>query len=351
MKLRIYFRPELPTLLLGIASALLWWIAYGLGTGLPGALLAVGATFYTLLTCLCLWSLLRIARLERWYRWDEPVRLLILAPHEDDCAIAAGGIGARNRRLGGQTRIVYLAPDELPGMAERRAEEARAAWRLAGVPDEDIVHLDLLPPFRQRDPGRLEQAAAALRAAIDGYRPEVIVVPMFEGGHVHHDMTAALVAEMRTTGDRFDVFEAPEYGPYVSLSNTPHRVVALCTRWLLGLVSYFGPPDGVDGRTIRKYRLDAADLACKRAMLGCFESQNAPSLVATKAYPDRLVVQDARILHEPAFDLRGSYLAFVLRLRRVLPAAIVDRLLPVQLGTIGRERTLTSWKEERGFPP
>ena len=60
-----------------------------------------------------------------------------------------------------------------------------------------------------------------------------------------------------TADDRFEVFEAPEYSPYASLWYTPHRVVALCSRWLFGLVSYYGPPDGIDGRPVCQYRLDA----------------------------------------------------------------------------------------------
>ncbi|MCA0303458.1 MAG: PIG-L family deacetylase [Proteobacteria bacterium] len=346
MKLRVHFRPGVPVALLTAAAGLFWLLAWAAAPG--GLALAAGAVavFYSLLAAIGLFALARIARLERWQDWNEPVRLLILAPHEDDCTIGAGGVGARNRRLGGATRIVYLAADEAPGMAERRAAEARAAWALAGVPEEDVLHVDLLPPFRHPDPARLRAAARALRRLIDEFAPAVIVVPMFEGGHVHHDMTAALVAQVRTAGDRFTVLEAPEYGPYTSLLNTPHRILALCTRWLFGLVSYYGPPDGVDGRPILKVRLDAADLDCKRRMLATFESQNGPSLATTKGYPDRFAQLDPRILREPAFALAGSYLAFVRRARAVLPPAIVDRLLPVQLGTIGREHAPTLWSRE-----
>ena len=86
---------------------------------------------YTMLAAMGGLALLRLAVLERWQDWRGPARLLILAPHEDDCVISAGGVGAHNSRIGGATRIVYLAPDEAPGMAERRAGEARAAWRVA----------------------------------------------------------------------------------------------------------------------------------------------------------------------------------------------------------------------------
>jgi LmbE family N-acetylglucosaminyl deacetylase len=78
----------------------------------------------------------------------------------------------------------------------------------------------------------------ALRSIIDDFKPSAIIVPMFEGGHVQHDMTAALIGKIVARDDGFDIFEAPEYSPYASLWNTPHRVIALCSRWLFGLVSY-----------------------------------------------------------------------------------------------------------------
>jgi hypothetical protein len=346
MRLKVYFEPALPVGLL-VAAAGLFWIAFvTLGSGLIATAVLALALFYTALAAMGALALLRLAVLERWQDWPGPARLLILAPHEDDCVISAGGVGAQNSRIGGTTRVVYLAPDEASGMGERRADEARQAWRVAGVVGDDLRHLNLLPPLRQRDPQKLRAAATQLRAIIDEFAPTVIVVPMFEGGHIHHDMSAALIGMILTPDDLFQVFEAPEYSPYASLWYTPHRVIALCSRWLFGLVSYYGPPDGIDGRPIQKYRLDPADLDCKRRMLAAFESQNAPSLVATRSYADRLVAFDRNVRRRTPFDFRWSYLRFVLAARRVLPPRLIDRLLPVQLGTIGRECNLTDWSEE-----
>jgi LmbE family N-acetylglucosaminyl deacetylase len=346
MKLKVYFKPAIPVGLLGVA-ALLFWIAFALvGSGLVAMAALLLAIFYTGLFAIGALAMLRLAALEQWREWRGPARLLILAPHEDDCVISAGGVGALNARIGGATRIVYLAPDEASGMAERRSAEARQAWRIAGVVGDDVRHLDLLPPLRRRDPQKLRVAAGKLRAVIDEFQPTVVVAPMFEGGHVHHDILANLLGTILTDNDRFDVFEAPEYSPYASLWYTPHRVIALSSRWLFGLVSYYAPPDGIDGRPVYKYRLDPTDLERKRRMLAAFESQNAPSLMATRSYPDRFVTFDRSTRRDTPFDFRWSYLRLALAARRVLPSRLVDRLLPVQLGTIGRECKLTSWSEE-----
>lgn len=345
MKFRVFFTPFLAVIPLWICALLLWAVAIILPWPWGLALLPF-ALFYSALSAICGWALWRIRAIERWTEWDTPRRLLILAPHEDDCVISAGGIGWRNQRLGGVTRIVYLAPDEAPDMAARRADEARAAWRQAGLQPMDMLHLDLLPPLRQRDPQRLHAAARTLRSIIDDFQPSTLVMPMFEGGHIHHDMVAALIGLVVTPSDRFDVFEAPEYSPYASLNVTPHRMISLCSRWLFGLVSYYGPPDGIDDRPILKFRLTPAELEGKRGMLAAFVSQNAPSLVETRAYPDRLARWSPDRRRRYPFDFSGSYLRFALAARRLFPARLVDRLLPVEHGTIGREGAVTDWTEE-----
>jgi LmbE family N-acetylglucosaminyl deacetylase len=345
MKLRIDFRPSIVVALLA-AAALLFWAA----TRLPGLfwIALPFALFYSLLLAIAALAFLRIRTIERWMTWDTPGRLLILAPHEDDCVISAGGLGLRNGRLGGITRVVYLARDETPALPERREAEARAAWSVAGLGGSDLRFLDLMPPLERRDPAKLREASTALRGIIDEFQPTAIVMPAFEGGHVHHDMIAALIDRLVTPADHFAVFEAPEYSPYVSLLNTPHRILALCARWLFGLVAYNGPPDGVDGRPILKLRMLPGELADKKRMLGAFVSQNAPSLMATRSYPDRLIARTGSRQRRRPFDFDRSYLRFVLALRGWLPARLVDRVLPVQLGTIGRMGTITDWDSEWG---
>jgi LmbE family N-acetylglucosaminyl deacetylase len=343
MKFRVYFTPA-PVALALIAVAGLFWLAWLTAAGGRWWLLPF-ALFYSVLAAFSAWSLVRIAAIERRRAWSQPARLLVLAPHEDDCVISCGGIGLRNARLGGVTRIVYLAPDETPGLPEIRAAEARAAWAYAGLLESDLRHAPLLPPLRRHAPGKLRDAAVALRAIIDDFGPTTIVVPMFEGGHIHHDMLAALLGTIVTADDRFEVFEAPEYSPYVSLNNTPHRTIALCARWLFGLVSYYGPPDGIDGRPVERFQLAPEELDIKRRMLACFASQNAASLAATRAYPDRLVRMNFERDWCQPFDFNHSYLRLALAARRFLPQAIAAGLFPGATGTIGRD-TLTDWRQE-----
>ena len=53
-------------------------------------------------------------------------------------------------------------------------------------------------------------------------------------------------------------------------------------------------------------------------------------------------------LRRHPFEMRGSYLALAHTARRVLPPTLVNRLLPGEPGTIGREPALTDWDAEYG---
>lgn len=256
------------------------------------------------------------------------------------------GIGIRNACLGGLTRIIYLVQDKDEGTAGCRRAEAIAAWKLAGVPKRSLHHLNLLPPLRIRDPSRLAATAVELRKIVEKFSPTVVIMPMFEGGHIHHDMANQVVSSILASGSGIRVFEAPEYSPYVSLRWTPHRVLALCARWIFGFVAYYGAPDGIDGRTVWKVRLSADELKLKRRMLATFVSQNGASLAATRCYSDRLVYWVPRDYRGRPFEVEGSFLSFVLLLGRFISNDWAIRLLPVQLGTIGREPAITDLQQE-----
>ena len=92
MKLRVYFKPEIPVLLLGGAAAALWCAFIALEPGwrlisLPFAL------FYSALFAIGLWCLWRIARLERPMRWDQAQRLLEAVDYPDPCRMISRARG------------------------------------------------------------------------------------------------------------------------------------------------------------------------------------------------------------------------------------------------------------------
>ncbi len=350
MKWRIYFRPTVPVLALMLCAAAGALAARELCSW-AGLVCSAGAVFYGALALLAGYALWRCHRCERWMRWDHTERLLILVPHQDDCVICAGGAGLRNQHLGGETHIVYVVQDEDPALAARRIAEANAAWALAGVPADRLRHLNLLPPLHAHDPHRLEAAARELHGIIQSIAPTVVILPLFEGGHIHHDLLNHLVISSLGPEGGLRVFEAPEYSPYVSLRRTPHRIISLCARWIFGLVAYYGPPDGIDDRPIDRVRLTPAELDLKRRMLFAFTSQHGDALAANRIYPDRLIRWEPRPYRSTPFAVTGSLLRFVQSPPVWLPAGLVRRIFPLLPGTVGRQPGVTCLDDELRLPP
>ena len=191
MKVRLYFRPTLAIFLLA-AAALLFWSGWFMTLSIWRWIFLLAATFYSVLFGLACYALLRCRAIENWIEWIRPERLLILAPHQDDCVICAGGVGLRNAKLGGETFVTYFVQDEVPDIAARRAAEAVHAWSLAGVPASKLRHLDLLPPLYSRRPECLPALLQEIARLIDEVRPTIVIMPMFEGGHIHHDIVNQL---------------------------------------------------------------------------------------------------------------------------------------------------------------
>ncbi|MGH9347983.1 MAG: PIG-L deacetylase family protein [Vicinamibacterales bacterium] len=114
-------------------------------------------------------------------------RLLVLAPHQDDETIAAGGTFLLCARAGRRFEVVYYTDgatrvaDMLPEEVSRwRREEARQVWRrLAGVS----------PTFwnyPNRAPGIAPDAGSRLAALIADFRPDTIFLPTFFEQPIEH---------------------------------------------------------------------------------------------------------------------------------------------------------------------
>jgi LmbE family N-acetylglucosaminyl deacetylase len=344
-RLRLH-RPWVALLFLIGAAVALFLLAAAISGA--GRILACGAgLFYAGLSALTLHSWYRITRNERPLAWNDAERLLIVAPHQDDCVIAAGGIGLRNIALGGETRVVYLYQEQDVATAQCRAEEAKSAWRIAGLEAVHLLHLDLLPPITERDPKRLYHCQEALASIIESFRPTVIVLPMFEGGHVHHDVVNHLLTSIVTPAHKIRMYEAPEYSPFVSLTGTPHKIIALCTRWLL-FASYYGPPDCVDDRIILVAALSKRELHTKVQMLSVFASQNPAALIRYHGHRDRFVIWHPRPYRARPFDVGHWLFVLIQDFTNSSAAGLARKLIPNQSGTIGRQPYVTDLDLEFG---
>ncbi len=179
---------------------------------------------------------LRATRLTRHLPEARPYtsedRLLVLAPHPDDEALAAAGQILAAKASGASVKVVWLTlgdgfelaaprpgPEGLRSLAKIRMEEAKEATRVLGLGDEDRVFLGYpdqgllrlflthyyLPfesphtklrrvsypgCFREGAPYTGKDLEADLKAILEAFRPTRVLVPSPLDAHPDHQATA-----------------------------------------------------------------------------------------------------------------------------------------------------------------
>jgi LmbE family N-acetylglucosaminyl deacetylase len=155
---------------------------------------------------------------------------LVLAPHPDDETLGAGALIARKRAAGTRVRVLVvtdgrrshvsrvLDPDALA--AVRRAESERACAVL-GVPDEDLVHLELPEGTVEASQKHVGEVVAD---ELGRLRPDDVLVTSELDWHVDHRALAAVARRVVTGRPGVRLLEYPVWawadGPW---SDQPGR--------------------------------------------------------------------------------------------------------------------------------
>jgi LmbE family N-acetylglucosaminyl deacetylase len=222
-----------------------------------------------------------------------PERLLVVVAHQDDETIVAGGAMQQVRRAGGIVQVVYTTDGgaaQPTGSLQRaelvqcRRREALTALALAGVTEPRVHFLDCEsgPTFLR--PESIAQLGGQLGRVILDFQPDKILLGAFEGGNLEHDVTNFLVARAaaRAGFPSPQIWEAPEYNRFhlrEPVYQRLHRVCPFAFAWPPRFV-----PGGSRGEVLP---MIAAEMATKRRMLECFESQAHVRLVERFSFPDR----------------------------------------------------------------
>jgi LmbE family N-acetylglucosaminyl deacetylase len=125
----------------------------------------------------------------------EPLRLLVIGAHPDDCEYKAGGLAALYRQAGHVVKYVSVTNGDaghhqLSGaaLADRRRAEAAASGRVTGLEYEVLSHRD----------GRLEPTVAArfeIIGLIRRFAPDLILTHRPNDYHPDHRATSQLVCD------------------------------------------------------------------------------------------------------------------------------------------------------------
>jgi bacillithiol biosynthesis deacetylase BshB1 len=124
---------------------------------------------------------------------DEPLDLLVVAPHPDDAEISVGGTLARSKAEGMRVGVVDLTDGEPTphGSRERRAAETAAATELLRL---DYRHNLGLPNRSLED---TLEARRSLAGVMRLTRPRIVLAPYWEDVHPDHVAASRLADQAR----------------------------------------------------------------------------------------------------------------------------------------------------------
>lgn len=208
-----------------------------------------------------------------------PRRVLVFAPHPDDEVLGCGGLLATLAARGAEVRVVVVSDGARGGsgddLAARRAAESRAAGALLGV--REHVFLGLADGAL----GAVHDLVARLRAELDAFAPELVLVP--GGGEPHADHRAVSRAAAS------------------ALARGPERTVLFY---------------GVDAVLAAGERHDVSAVwPAVRAALACFATQNVRRDLVTQAEAAARAAGEGRA-HAERFERSSSRDALALSQRQ-----------------------------------
>lgn len=181
---------------------------------------------------------------------DQPLDLLVVAPHPDDAEISVAGIILQSLSLGMRVGVVELTDGEPTphGTIERRQMETAASTKVLGLTWRGQLNL----PNR-----RLENSLAARRALAGVFRetrPQMILAPYWNDAHPDHVAASALcdAARFWSKLSRSDLPGTPFHPPHIYYY------------WSIHLRIHPQPKCVVDVSPYMEQKLDA---------IRCYESQ------------------------------------------------------------------------------
>jgi len=199
---------------------------------------------------------------------------VVVAPHPDDETLGCGATIARKTAAGARVRVV-IATDgrashtvdgrDAEQLVARRRAEALSACAELGVPEADVVFLDLLDGGLRDSRAELHDG---LSAVLRKETAEQLFITASCDGHPDHDVVSSVVVEVLATlgGTRPLVLEYPvwmwSHWPFTA-PRTPVGALARAIREPLRRL-----------REVRPWSVPTAEfLECKRAALARYESQ------------------------------------------------------------------------------
>ncbi|HQH26489.1 MAG TPA: PIG-L family deacetylase, partial [Oligoflexia bacterium] len=239
------------------------------------------------------------------YHFNKPVKLLVLAAHQDDEVIQAGGLLLKNIALGGSSTIAFLTSPAIPSDAAIRENEARRIWEVFGE-KKPLLHFMRFPSQSWWPDNAKAEARASLRAVIENAQPELIVIPLEERGSYEHDLLNNLSWSLAPDFPDVRWLQAAEYNPFYLAEESPAKLLWFMIR-LLPFVPYREPNYGLYPEQQLVLAMSSAELTNKKKLLLGYVSQRDIIPLSQFAYPD--LFEETRHIPQNVSKIFGKYVS------------------------------------------
>lgn len=291
---------------------------------------------------------IQLYRFEPPYTSFEPKgkNILVIATHEDDETIIAGGRLIQIANTKGMAHVVIVTKGQyllgldtiIPGLSNFyfhiRKEETIKAMKIAGLKPKDITFLQFQDTNNMKIyQTKTKELVLLLENIIKKINPDEIYIPLYEGGHQLHDITnfAAFIAYKRTNCSAL-MYEACEYNNYISWY-TPRKALQNLIRYFTSIFGgdFFFPPDFLPAEIQSDLNFHKADqrlelkmtteeILRKIDMLNKYKSQNvslkltsglvpelSPDVTNRYSFPDRFRPYPGYNYSFPPFPIKTSF--------------------------------------------
>jgi N-acetylglucosamine malate deacetylase 1 len=166
-------------------------------------------------------------------------RILFLAPHPDDEALAAGGYLARAAQSGAECQVLLVTDGDRRGLKEVRAKEFDDVLESLGIPHAgvrlDFINGGISPDQRNEVQARIAEQVAA-------FGPDVVISPHPADLHGEHRLVSQIARTLRSTHRSFDLYEylihyppifpwPRTYRPHAALLPPPNLLHSAIGEW------------------------------------------------------------------------------------------------------------------------
>jgi LmbE family N-acetylglucosaminyl deacetylase len=245
--------------------------------------------------------------------------ILIFSPHPDDGAIMAAGYAMQTKKNEGEVKIAYLTGND------QRMQEAYSAWELIGLTKNDLVRLEIDRDDRLFNKD-INEKVSYLKKIIEDTRPQIIFVPLYEGGHFEHDFTNYLVSRAVDSIEReIVVYECPEYNFYFSLTNTPEKFLDVFSR-LIPFFEFHAPPSFINLGKAQFLCMTEEEIELKKRMLAKFMTQHPDHLVMYFGFNDRFQPYQYHDYYVPPHDYGNAIVNGGMRSESIVVRKIFNKL-------------------------